>query len=153
MPKANQYTKGSIIYFSGDKDDRIFILQKGMVILTSTDIESGSPVTEYIREGEFFGVKSALGHFPREETATVVQDSICISMNVQEFEALFSSNKQIILKMLKVFSKQLRAIHKKTESILHNIKDVEQHVGMEGISVLRQYHMGQGLGRIPRCRT
>ena len=134
MPKANQYTKGSIIYFSGDKDDRIFILQKGMVILTSTDIESGSPVTEYIREGEFFGVKSALGHFPREETATVVQDSICISMNVQEFEALFSSNKQIILKMLKVFSKQLRAIHKKTESILHNIKDVEQHVGMEAVA-------------------
>lgn len=134
MPKANQYTKGSIIYFSGDKDDRIFILQKGMVILTSTDIESGSPVTEYIREGEFFGVKSALGHFPREETATVVQDSICISMSVQEFEALFSSNKQIILKMLKVFSKQLRAIHKKTESILHNIKDVEQHMGMEAVA-------------------
>ena len=32
MPKAIQYTKGSIIYFSGDRDDRIFILQKGMLV-------------------------------------------------------------------------------------------------------------------------
>ncbi|MDI9386809.1 MAG: cyclic nucleotide-binding domain-containing protein, partial [Spirochaetota bacterium] len=56
MPKAMNYTKGSIIYFSGDKDDRIFILQKGSVILTSIDIETNVPVTEYIRQGEFFGV-------------------------------------------------------------------------------------------------
>ena len=103
MPKAMQYTKGSVIYFSGDKDDRIFILQKGMIILTSTDVETGAPLTECIKEGEFFGVKSALGHFPREESATVITDSICIAMTVQEFENLFSSNKQIIMKMLKVF--------------------------------------------------
>ncbi|HBG37223.1 MAG TPA: CarD family transcriptional regulator, partial [Treponema sp.] len=49
MPKAMNYTKGSIIYFSGDKDDRIFILQKGSVILTSIDIETNVPLTEHIR--------------------------------------------------------------------------------------------------------
>ncbi len=130
MPKAMQYTKGSIIYFSGDKDDRIFILQKGLIVLTSTDIETGIPVTEYIRQGEFFGVKSALGHFPREETATVVSDSIAISMSIQEFEAMFSSNKQVIMKMLKVFSNQLRTIHKKTESVLNSQEVVNQYTGM-----------------------
>lgn len=134
MPKAMQYTKGSVIYFSGDKDDRIFILQKGMIILTSTDIETGSPVTEYIREGEFFGVKSSLGHFPREENATVVTDSLCIAMTVQEFENLFSSNKQIIMKMLKVFSNQLRKIHKKIESILHDDDEEDQYSGMEAVA-------------------
>lgn len=38
MPKTMQYTKGSIIYFSGDRDERIFILQKGYVLLSSVDI-------------------------------------------------------------------------------------------------------------------
>ena len=57
MPKVVQYTKGSIIYFAGDIDDRIYILQKGLVILTSNDIETGSPVTEQVKNGEFFGVK------------------------------------------------------------------------------------------------
>ena len=59
MPKAIQYTKGSIIYFAGDRDERIFILQQGLIILKSTDIETGMPKTEYIKQGEFFGVKSA----------------------------------------------------------------------------------------------
>ena len=32
MPKAMQYSKGSIIYFEGDMDDRIFILQKNVFV-------------------------------------------------------------------------------------------------------------------------
>ena len=101
MPKKITYAKGSIIYFEEDKDDRIFILQKGLVVLSSTDVETKSPVTEYAKEGEFFGVKSAFGRFPREETATVVADAQVIAMSVAEFEQLFSSNKQIIMKMLR----------------------------------------------------
>lgn len=139
MPKAVQYTKGSIIYFSGDRDERVFILQQGIVILTSTDIETGVPVTEQIRNGEFFGVKSALGRFPREETATVLTDALVVAMTVQEFEKVFSSNQQVILKMLRVFSNQLRQIHKKTESILNKEnKDANPQTGM--ISVAQSFY-------------
>ncbi len=130
MPKAMQYTKGSIIYFSGDRDDRIFILQQGLIVLTSTDIETGSPQTEHVKRGEFFGVKSALGHFPREETATVIADSIAIILTVAEFEKTFSENKAVIMKMLRVFSNQLRAIHRKTESILNSNAGFDQPTGM-----------------------
>lgn len=132
------YTKGSIIYFSGDKDERIFILQKGFIVLTSTEAETGQTVTEYVKEGEFFGVKSALGRFPRDETATVAVDSSVISMPVPEFEQLFSSNKQVIMKMLKVFSKQLRSVHKKIESILGNGATVNLETGM--ISVAQSFY-------------
>ena len=138
MPKAMSYTKGSIIYFSGDKDERIFILQKGFIVLTSTEAETGQTVTEYVKEGEFFGVKSALGRFPRDETATVAVDSRVISMSVPEFEQLFSSNKQVIMKMLKVFSKQLRSVHKKIESILGNGATVNLETGM--ISVAQSFY-------------
>ena len=132
------YTKGSIIFFSGDKDERIFILQKGFIVLTSTEAETGQTVTEYVKEGEFFGVKSALGRFPRDETATVAVDSSVISMSVPEFEQLFSSNKQVIMKMLKVFSKQLRSVHKKIESILGNGATVNLETGM--ISVAQSFY-------------
>lgn len=139
MPKAVQFTKGSIIYFAGDKDDRIYILQKGMVLLTSTDVETGSPVPEYVREGEFFGVKSALGHFPREEMATVVMDALAVSMTVQEFEKLFSGNKQLIMKMLRVFSNQLRSVHKKIEMMLNTGgKEANLQSGM--ISVAQSFY-------------
>lgn len=134
MPKAVKYSKGSIIYFSGDKDEKVFILQSGIVILTTQDIESNSPFTEQIKTGEFFGVKSALGHFPREETATVLTDSIVISMTVQEFELLVTQKRDVILKMLRVFSHQLRMVHKKIESILNSNMVINQESGMLSVA-------------------
>jgi len=134
MPKVMQYSKGSIIYFAGDKDERVFILQKGCVVISTTDIETNLPVTEQIKTGEFFGVKSALGRFPREETATVLMDSVCLSLTVQEFETIFSSNKALIMKMLRVFSNQLRAVHKKTEEILNKGQDINQQSGMMSVA-------------------
>ena len=133
MPKAMQYTKGSIIYFEGDHDERIFIMQQGAVLLTSTDIESGQPVAEQVKSGEFFGVKSALGHFRREETATALVPTVAVALTIQEFEILFSNNKVLIMKMLRVFSNQLRQIHKKTESILNNIQE-DQQSGMLAVA-------------------
>ena len=132
-----QYTKGSIVYFEGDKDERIFILQKGILVLTTTDVETHQPVTEQVKNGEFFGVKSALGRFPREETATALTDCVSIALTIQEFEQIFSSNKQIIMKMLRVFSNQLRLIHKKTEAILNNVPE-DQQTGM--IAVAKSFY-------------
>ena len=133
MPKAMQYTKGSIIYFEGDRDDRIFIMQQGAVMLTSTDPESRQQVNEQVKSGEFFGVKSALGHFVREETATALVPTIAVALTVQEFEILFSNNKALIMKMLRVFSNQLRQYHKKTESILNNVA-ADQQSGMLAVA-------------------
>lgn len=141
MPKAAQYNKGSIIYFENDKDERIFILQKGVVILTSTDSETGMTETQQVSNGEFFGVKSALGHFPREETATVLQDTVAISMSVTEFENIFSNNKQVVYKMLRVFSGQLRQVHRKTQSLLQNDDNANQQGGM--FSVAKSFYEDQ----------
>lgn len=133
MPKAMQYTKGSVIYFEGDHDDRVFIMQAGAVVLQSTDIETGEPVIEQVKSGEFFGVKSAFGHFGREETATALVPTVAVALSVQEFEVLFSNNKQLIMKMLRVFSNQLRQIHRKTESILNNVA-ADQQSGMLAVA-------------------
>ena len=120
MPRVMQYSKGSIPYFTGDQDERVFILQKGILLLSSIDIETGKPVTDQVKPNEFFGVKSALGHFPREETATALSDTSVLVLTIPEFEKLFSTNKVLIMKMLRVFSSQLRQIHRKINMILNN---------------------------------
>ena len=118
MPKVLSYAKGSIIFFEGDRDERVYILQSGSVVLTQTDMETGNQISEVVNVGEFFGVKSALARKPKMETANVVTDTQVVQMSVQEFEKIFGSNQAVILKMLKVFSKSLRQIHRKTETIL-----------------------------------
>lgn len=134
MPKAVQYKPNSVIYFAGDMDERVFLLQKGRIALTSTDIETNKQVTEYIKEGEFFGVKSALGRFPREESVMVITDAMVLSFSSAEFEAFVQPNTRIVMKMLKVFSNQLRHIHRQIESLLHSHEETNPDDGMFSVA-------------------
>ncbi|HHU36819.1 MAG TPA: cyclic nucleotide-binding domain-containing protein [Treponema sp.] len=134
MPKAVHYKTNSVVYFAGDVDDKVFLLQKGRMALTSTDIETGKQVTEYIREGEFFGVKSALGHFPREESAMIIADSIVLAFSSLEFESFVQTNTRIIMKMLKVFSNQLRHIHRQIESLLESKEQTNPDDGLYSVA-------------------
>jgi TolA-binding protein len=132
-----QYKANSVIYFKGDVEDRIFILKSGRVSLASNDIETGQEVHDYIQTGEFFGVKSAMGRYPREENAIVLSDASVVMFSVPEFEQLVSQNTRIIMKMLKVFSNQLRRLHAKVQNRLEqNEVDPE-----EGLYRIGEYYM------------
>ena len=118
MPKATQYKSSSVIYFQGDVGDKIFILKGGKVLSKTNDIETKEEINELVAPGEFFGVKSALGRYPRDETALVLSDSEVLVFTVPEFEQLVLSNTRIIMKMLKVFSNQLRRMHGKVQNLI-----------------------------------
>ena len=133
MPQALKYKAKSIIYFEGDISDKIFILQSGKVSLISTDIENGKENRELVKTGEFFGVKSSLGKYPREETADVVLDSVVLIFTVPEFEKLIYTNPRITVQMLKVFSNQLRRIHKQVGNLLSEVEQVDQEKGLFSI--------------------
>jgi TolA-binding protein len=95
-------------------------------------------VQDHIKTGEFFGVKSALGRYPREENAVVLSDASVLMFSVPEFEQLASQNTRIIMKMLKVFSNQLRRLHAKVRNLL----DVEEQVDPEeGLFQIGEYYM------------
>lgn len=133
MPKLINYNQGSIIYFAGDRDGKVYILQKGLIVLSGIDIESKKPTSVAVKEGEFFGIKTALGKSARDETATAVSNSVCIVMSLQEFESYFMTNKALIMKMLRIFSKELKTVHAKTTAILHMHMDAEEMlVGRKG---------------------
>jgi CRP-like cAMP-binding protein len=120
MPKSHQYFTGSLAYARGDEANRIFVLRSGKISLVSTDIETGEEIRDPVAPGEFFGVKSALGHFPREENAVAVADSTAMVFSVPEFEAFAMANPGIVLKMLKIFSNQLRRVHAQIARIMTN---------------------------------
>jgi len=129
-PKAIQYKQNSVIFFKNDSSEKIYILNSGKVSLNYTDIETGQEIHDLIKTGEFFGVKSALGRYPREETAMVLEDSKVISFTVPEFEQLSAQNTRIITKMLKVFSNQLRRIHKQVQNLIYSEEQIKPETGL-----------------------
>jgi CRP-like cAMP-binding protein/predicted negative regulator of RcsB-dependent stress response len=130
MPKSITYKANSVIYFQGDQSERIFILKSGKVLLKTQDIETSKEITEIINTGEFFGVKSALGRYIRDETCISISDAEVLAFTVPEFEQLALSNTRIIMKMLKVFSNQLRRIHHKVENMLRKGEEVDAETGL-----------------------
>jgi len=118
MPKPLQYRSGSLIYFQGDPAEKIYILQTGKISLVYQDIETGVDVKDAVQPGEFFGVKSALGRYPREENAVALSDTTVMIFTVPEFEQVAMANTRIIMKMLKVFSNQMRRVHKQVSKVM-----------------------------------
>jgi TolA-binding protein len=112
------YKSGSIIYFEGDKSEYIYVLKAGRVILTSAKLDTGEEVKEEVRQGEFFGVKSSLGKYPREETAQTFSETVVLVLSLADFEKLVIRNIDVVRKMLRVFSNQLRRLGKMQRTVL-----------------------------------
>lgn len=138
MPRAVNYKANSVIYFAGDTGDKIYILQSGRTVLRSRDIETGDELVDAVQVGEFFGVRSALGRYPREDDAMVITDSQVLVFTVPEFEQLAARNTRIVIKMLKVFSNQLRRIGQKVRNQLAEGKSMSPEDGLYSIG---QYYL------------
>ena len=108
----------------------IFIVQSGKVNLSYQDTESGEDQHDLVQPGEFFGVKSALGRYPREENAIAIVDTSIMAFTVPEFEAMAQANTRIIMKMLKVFSNQLRRIHHQVSNLLEKTEETPPEMGL-----------------------
>lgn len=154
-PKSMQYKANSIIFFKGDLSDRVFLLNAGKVTLNSTDIETGVEIHDLIKTGEFFGVKSALGRYQREETAQVLTDSTVIAFTVPEFEQLALQNTRIIMKMLKVFSNQLRRVHGQVQNLIGTEEQFKPETGLYNIGeyYLKNRRYSQALYAFKRYLT
>jgi len=129
MPKQIQFGANALIYCVGDKASKIFVLQQGRIWLQYTDIETGEETSNVVDPGEFFGVKPALGQFPYDENATAKERCTVLAFTVPEFELMLLSNSRIIMKMLKVFSEQLRCVHTRISNIT-NTQYVKSDYGL-----------------------
>jgi TolA-binding protein len=137
MPKPLQYRSGSLIYFQGDPADKIYLLQSGKVSLVYQDIETGEDLRDPVQPGEFFSVKSALGRYPREENAVALADTTVMVFSVAEFEAVAMANTRIIMKMLKVFSNQMRKVHKQVSKVMAK----EEQPPADGLYNVGEYYL------------
>lgn len=138
-PIIRNYKAGSIVYFEKDRAEDIYVLQNGRVILTYMSVDSKMEIKEDVKLGEFFGVKSALGRYPREETAQVIGGASILVFKLADFEVFVANKTHLILKMMKVFSSQLRQIHGKVRENLGQFGD-QKSPAFELMNVAEVFH-------------
>jgi tetratricopeptide (TPR) repeat protein len=120
MPVERKYTQGSIIYFDHERGDSIYILKSGRVDLSFIQPESGEKIVKTLSQGEFFGLKSAIINHTRDEIAEAVTDALTIEFKIPDFESYVSKNVELMKRLLRVLSNQLRNLGIKVNNYLGN---------------------------------
>lgn len=130
MPQRKKFHKDVVIYLDEDIGDTIYIILKGKVQLSYTLEETGEKISRLLREGDIFGLKSAIINKPRQETAIALEETEVIEFKVDEFENWITKEPEVLLKTLKVLSNQLRNLGLKVNNYLSNNRIVPPHIGM-----------------------
>ena len=126
MPQSRHYKEGSIVYFEGEsKNNFAFLVKSGKCIREKLSLDKKAMRQTPLVVGEFFGIKGALGILPRDETIRVISDSLVYVFSPKEFLGLLQTNSNIIFKMLRAFSNELRNIHRAIDRILGTQTSIE----------------------------
>lgn len=102
------YVQGDRIFDIDDRGDRMYMLQKGKIgISTMKDIKSNHFIAE-LGEGECFGEMNLLDDMPRSATAHVLEDAQVLSLEKDKLCSLISKYPDLSMGMMKSLSIRLR---------------------------------------------
>lgn len=130
MPTERKYNQGAIVYFENDPTPELFILKSGRLDISYEDPQSGEKITRTLNQGEFFGLKSAIIGHTRDEMAQAITDCIVVVFNNSEFEQFVAGKVELMKRLLKVLSNQLRNLGIKVNNYLSNNVVYPPNVGM-----------------------
>lgn len=106
-----RYNTDEIVFHQGDPGHEMFILLKGRVRLLVASIDGTDiPVME-LNAGDFFGEMSLLENAPRSGTIQVLEDSLAIVINENNFESVVMEQPDLVFRIMKGMSKRIRQLN------------------------------------------
>ncbi len=130
MPTERKYNQGAIVYFENDTTPEIYVLKSGRLDISFDEPQSGEKITKTLNQGEFFGLKSAIIGHTRDEVAEAVTDCITVVFKTDEFEKFVSNKVELMKRLLKVLSNQIRNLGIKVNNYLSNNVIYPPNVGL-----------------------
>lgn len=116
---------GEIIFCEYEPGDAFYLIQAGKVKIVKImgDIEK---TLDVLQPGEFFGEMALLEEAPRSATIIAATDVKLLEFNRANFEVLMQGQPQIVLNLLKLFSK--RIYDQKRRFMILTLDDVQARV-------------------------
>lgn len=113
MPKTVNYSKDAVIFYEAMPSEYIYYLQSGAVVFSRYDVSLKKFSSTIINQGEFFGVKDALGSTHCSCKAVASVNSTVLAFTPAEFEQIIIKEHGLSMKMLAALSFQLKSVHEK----------------------------------------
>lgn len=108
--KVFRANKDAFVYVEGsESSNNFFIIKQGKAkIIREVEVTDESD-ENLLSDGDYFGVVSCMGRRPRLETVRTLDENLLISVEYDQFIDLIKKNRTVALKILKLYSKKLRA--------------------------------------------
>jgi len=116
---------GEIIFCEFEPGDAFYLIQTGKVKIVKI-VGEVEKTLDILNPGEFFGEMALLEEAPRSATTIAMTDVNLLEFNRANFEVLMAGQPQIVLNLLKLFSK--RIYDQKRRFMILTLDDVQARV-------------------------
>lgn len=130
------YTKGDIIFETGQVSDRLYIVNSGRMKIFNYSREGKEQILYILNEGDFIGELSLLKKTNFEFNAAALEDTSLCTISKAHFDSIIEKNPHITLKILEALHDRLVKLEMLVQNL--NTKDIEARIATMLISFLKE---------------
>ena len=108
-----------VLYLPGDAGDRIYLLKRGVVKISTLDDEGREIILALLRMGEVFGEEAALEDAPRDHMAEAYEDALVCTVTKQDFLEMLRNHPSLAFKVTKLIGFRLKTFRNRVENLLY----------------------------------
>jgi CRP-like cAMP-binding protein len=107
-----------VLYLPGDAGDRIYLLKRGIVKISTLTDDGKEIILALLRKGEVFGEESVLEDAPRDHMAEAYEDALICVITRQDFMGILRAHPEMAFKVTKLVGFRLKTLRNRVEGLL-----------------------------------
>jgi CRP-like cAMP-binding protein len=107
-----------VLYLPGDAGDRIYLLKRGVVKISSLDDDGREIILALLRPGDVFGEEAALGDAVRDHMAEAYEDALVCMVSKQDFLDMLRKVPDLAFKVTKLIGFRLKTLRSRVDTLL-----------------------------------
>lgn len=124
--KRKDYLKNEVVFFEGDRADRLYLLNKGKVKVYRYNKEGKEQIIYILSEGDFIGDSAIFKSGEFKFSAEAIEDTNICELTKEDFQDIIRENPEIALKVLENTYERMEKLEQLVQSL--STKDVETRI-------------------------
>ena len=134
---GKNYKKGEMIFFEGDKSDKLYVINSGKVKIFKYTKEGKEQILYILSIGDFLGDLSILKKDQFKFNAEALEDVSMCQLTKDDFDQAVKDNPEIALKILEVLYERIAKLENLVQSL--STKDIESRISRLLLSFIKDF--------------
>ena len=139
-----KYPRGSMVFSEAQNGPDMFIIKSGTINISK--IVDGTEITlAMLKAGDMFGEMALLERKPRSANAIATEDSVVMSINMQNFNQMVTTQAQMVDRLTTTLSERLWSMQRQLVNTLLRANPVAQMIDMLALQLEKmRINVGKG---------